>query len=332
MSPSLTESITRSLAYMLRHQPEEFDLELDAQGWGDLSEVVSALNERLGDEVEEEDVLEAIRSGDRPRYEVRGGRIRALYGHSFPIDPGEPSEPPERLYIGVGSRDADRAEERGLRAGRRAFLHLALDAEEAREMGRRIAPEYAVVTVEAREAWEEGIQFYDRQSLFLAERIPTEFLEVGEIQTDGHVRERRGGARDGDRDRDRGESRSRVRGRRGRSEDRPRRRPAREEAPPRRERPREDRPREEAPPRGETAREEAPPRRRTARPEPPPAPTGGFGAGILEGQRPPEPEELPAPAPEEPDDPPAEVREPEEEEAPPSEAPGGAPPGFGAGL
>ncbi|MDA1267234.1 MAG: RNA 2'-phosphotransferase, partial [Planctomycetota bacterium] len=142
---TLTESITRSLAYMLRHQPEEFDLELDAHGYGDLDDVVQALNERLGEPIDDEDVEEAIGSGDRRRYEIVDGRIRALYGHSFAIDPGEPSEPPELLYVGVGSRDADRAEARGLRSGRRAFLHLALEFDDAREMGRRIAPEYAVV-------------------------------------------------------------------------------------------------------------------------------------------------------------------------------------------
>ena len=49
MHGTLTERITRSLAYMLRHQPEEFDLDLDDGGWGDMEEVVCALNERLGD-------------------------------------------------------------------------------------------------------------------------------------------------------------------------------------------------------------------------------------------------------------------------------------------
>ncbi len=50
----------------------------------------------------------AIEASDRPRYEVEDDKIRALYGHSFPIDPGEPTEPPDELFIGVGSRDADR--------------------------------------------------------------------------------------------------------------------------------------------------------------------------------------------------------------------------------
>ena len=180
---SLTEHITRSLAFMLRHQPEDFDLELDAQGFADLGDVVQALNERLGEPIDEGDLLQAIESGDRPRYQVQDDRIRALYGHSFPIDPGDPSEPPELLYVGVGSRDAERANERELRGGRRAFLHLALTSDDAVETGRRIAPKYAVITVRAREAFEDGVQFYDRQSLFLAESIPTPYIEVGSVRS-----------------------------------------------------------------------------------------------------------------------------------------------------
>ena len=79
---SLHERLTRSLAYMLRHQPEEFDLELDKFGWGDLADVVRALNERLGESVEEEDVNEALAGADRARYEIKDGRIGARYSTS----------------------------------------------------------------------------------------------------------------------------------------------------------------------------------------------------------------------------------------------------------
>ncbi|MCH2104942.1 MAG: RNA 2'-phosphotransferase, partial [Planctomycetes bacterium] len=179
------ERLTRKLAYMLRHQPEEFDVEVDKFGYADLEDVLDALSEEFDEDIEEEDVAGAIEAGDRPRYEIVDGKIRALYGHSIKVDPGEGTEPPEELYLGMGSRDADRATRNGLSAGRRNFLHLATSEEDAMEMGRRAAPEYAVVTIFARDAWEDGVSFYDRKALFLSEAIPTEHLEVGDVHTDG---------------------------------------------------------------------------------------------------------------------------------------------------
>ena len=51
---SMIERITRSLAYMLRHNPAEFDIELDKYGAADCTQVVQVLNERLGEPIEEE--------------------------------------------------------------------------------------------------------------------------------------------------------------------------------------------------------------------------------------------------------------------------------------
>lgn len=184
--PALIERITRSLAYMLRHQPEQFDLELDEYGFANLEDVVHALNERLGEPVDEEDVHEAVTSGDRVRYEIANDTIRALYGHSIEVKPGEPAKPPALLYVGVSSADAERARKYGLRAGRRRFLHLALTPEDALETGRRTSRDYVVITVHALDAWEEGINFYDRKSLFLSDQIPTQFLQVGDVQRDGY--------------------------------------------------------------------------------------------------------------------------------------------------
>jgi putative RNA 2'-phosphotransferase len=206
------ERITRSLAFMLRHRPEEFDLEVDSHGFADMGDVIRALNERLGEPVEEADVLDAIEAGDRPRYEVVGDRIRALYGHSIPVEPGPDSQPPEFLYLGIPTRDVERAKRYGLRARRRSFLHLALTPADAAETGRRAAREYTVLEIRALDAWEDGVNFYDRTALWLADEIPAEMVEIGDQFTDGiepHGRPARGGRDEGDERRGRGRERGR---------------------------------------------------------------------------------------------------------------------------
>lgn len=189
---SLIERITRSLAYMLRHKPEQFDLEVDAHGFAPVGDVLQALTERLGERVEFEDLEDAVLAGDRRRYEIEGDRVRALYGHSIPIEPGPESEPPEQLFLAIPARDVPQAQRGGLRGGRRSFLHLALTPEEALETGRRLAREYTLIIVHAAEAFENGVPFYDRKALFLAEELPKECLEIGETFDDGEEPQRRG--------------------------------------------------------------------------------------------------------------------------------------------
>ncbi|HEX6884722.1 MAG TPA: RNA 2'-phosphotransferase [Planctomycetota bacterium] len=206
---ALIERITRSLAYMLRHQPEAFDLELDAHGFSDLDDVVHALNERLGEPIEEEDVREAVQSGDRPRYQIEGDRIRALYGHSIPVEPGPSSKPPEFLYVAIPASELERARRFGLRGGRRRFLHLAITKEDAAESGRRASRSYAILLIHALDAWEEGVSFFDRVALWLAEEVPTHLIEVEGTYDDGveplrrheHEREHGGHSERGERGR-----------------------------------------------------------------------------------------------------------------------------------
>jgi len=218
--PALLERITRSLAFMLRHQPELFDLELDPLGYASLDETVRALNEKLGERVVVEDVLDAVQAGDRQRYEIVGDRIRALYGHSIPVEPGPAAKPPETLYVAIPSRDADRARRFGLRGGRRRFLHLATTVEDAREAGRRLDWEYTVLSIRALDAWEEGVDFYDRISLWLAQEVPTHFLDAEGAYDDGAPAVH-GGGRDRGRSPRNGRERREGRGR-PRSSDRPR--------------------------------------------------------------------------------------------------------------
>ena len=212
----LIERITRSLAFMLRHQPEQFDLELDKYGYADLDEVVRALNEKVGEPVEVGDVEEAVGSSG-PRYEIDGDKIRALYGHSITVDPGDTSKPPEVLYVSLPEGDVERAQRFGLRGGRRRFLHLALSQEHAVESGRRLARDYTVLSIQALDAWEEGVNFYDRHSLWLAEEVPTHLLEIEETYHDGvePLRHGRVGGRRADRGGGRGDHGGRGRGRRG---------------------------------------------------------------------------------------------------------------------
>jgi putative RNA 2'-phosphotransferase len=98
------ERISRFLSFLLRHQPREYPLSFDRQGfvaWGD---VVYLARERFAD-VTEEEVRRVVEESDKQRFELKEGKVRATYGHSFPVDLGlEAAEPPAKLYIGAARR------------------------------------------------------------------------------------------------------------------------------------------------------------------------------------------------------------------------------------
>ena len=101
--------VSKLLSLMLRHRPDEFDVEVDANGYADLEEVVEALQER-DESITLADVEAVVYEGEKKRFEISEDRIRARYGHSIAVDLGtDPVEPPEFLYKGVDRRDVNPA-------------------------------------------------------------------------------------------------------------------------------------------------------------------------------------------------------------------------------
>jgi len=171
--------LSRTLAHLLRHEPWRYHVELDAQGWADVDDIVRNLRERRFPELTRADVERAVARDARQRFEVAKGRIRAVYGHSVHVAPGEVAEPPETLYAAV-----PRVAFRGVGAeglhplGRRAFVHLTEEAGEAREVGQRKDREPVLLAVRAADAARSGVVFRHSGDLWLTERIPAQFLEA----------------------------------------------------------------------------------------------------------------------------------------------------------
>lgn len=174
--------LSRFLAFLLRHKPETLDLELDAQGWTSLVDLVLKINKskRFPQPVTLTDI-EALVSGDsRHRFTIRDGKIRANSGHSVEKVSEEPSpvRPPDLLFCGMpeGGRAALVAE--GLRPRRRRFLQLTTSPKAAERMAARMHKRRPhVVVIEASRAARGGVTFYrSPNGLYLAEFVPFEFL------------------------------------------------------------------------------------------------------------------------------------------------------------
>jgi putative RNA 2'-phosphotransferase len=172
------ERISRFLTYLLRHQPKEYPLVFDKRGFVEWGDVVELVQERFYD-VTEEQIAAVVNGTEKKRFEMVGAKVRATYGHSFPVDlGGEAAEPPAKLYYGA-ARDLARSMVRnGLTPRDRQYVHLSLTAEEAESVARRHDPAPAIIVVDALAAHGEGVVFYRSGPLFLVENVPTKFLSL----------------------------------------------------------------------------------------------------------------------------------------------------------
>lgn len=173
--PSRTD-ISRVLSRALRHTPEEYGLALDPEGWAPVSDVLRALH-RLGREwesVDEAVLHEVLEAAEKKRHQISDGRIRAVHGHSVPVQPAQvPTLPPPLLFHGTARAVVPQIQVSGLSPMRRQYVHLADTRDQAWRVGRRKDADPAVLTVETEIALAQGVVFYRSDSgVWLATAIP----------------------------------------------------------------------------------------------------------------------------------------------------------------
>ena len=186
MKPYLVQ-LSKTMAYALRHQPGQFGLTLDEEGWVPIDDLVAALRRHRHDwqDVGAEDFAQVIEQSEKKRYEMRDGKIRAYYGHSTPQKVTlEASTPPAILFHGTTPRAARSIHVEGLKPMKRQYVHLSADLETARQVALRRTPRPVILRVSALEAHQEDIKFYlGNDSVWLAEQVPPRFITEGHNET-----------------------------------------------------------------------------------------------------------------------------------------------------
>ena len=170
------ERFSRWMAYVLRHNPERYGLQLDRHGFVDLEEFMRIASRRYPD-LGPERLRALIEASGTSRFEIAGDRLRARYGHSISVEPvGPPVEPPMLLYYGADASSADAILAEGMKPLDRRNLHLSTTPEEALTIAQRKSPTPAVFRILAREAHRSGIAFFRESGLYLAAAVPAQFV------------------------------------------------------------------------------------------------------------------------------------------------------------
>ncbi len=171
--------VSRLMAYILRHSPEEFGLKPDVEGFVPLSELVRALRTVYPD-VTEDFVWEIVERDSKGRYEIRDGKIRARYGHSFPVSLNHEEDTESRvLYHGTPRRNLARIMREGLRPMRRQFVHLSTSRSEALETGRRHGKDVVLLIINADCLRRKGLRVYKAgKNVRIVEKVPPECITL----------------------------------------------------------------------------------------------------------------------------------------------------------
>lgn len=172
--------LSKEISYALRHAPWEYELELDAQGFVPVEQLLWALNEGEGYDrtVTIEDVRHVIDSSEKQRHKLVDDKICALYGHTVPGRVvREEMQPPPVLFHGTPRKSLDAIWAKGLLPMKRQYVHMSTDVQTALRVGRRRDAQPAVLQIDARRAASEGISFFwGNDKVWLAETVPAVYL------------------------------------------------------------------------------------------------------------------------------------------------------------
>jgi putative RNA 2'-phosphotransferase len=189
----LRERLSKSVSQILRHEPEEYNIELDQSGWIDMQKLIQALKKKEQEwrSLQYYDILRMIDLSDKKRHQVKAERIgpeyknrynwfiRVMYGHSIMGRIySERIEPPTYLYHGTTDKAIERISDEGLKPMRRQFVHFATNVDEAVRVGERRQNSPRIIRIDARKAFNNGVDFYKgNDNIWLSDQIPPKYLE-----------------------------------------------------------------------------------------------------------------------------------------------------------
>lgn len=173
-----TTTISKYLSYILRHNPADIGLQLDAFGWAKISDLIERSDPNLG--LTREAIEKVVRENDKQRFRIdeTGTRIKANQGHSFSVaNDFEIREPPEWLYHGTAERNVPSILKDGILKMKRHHVHLSQDVATAKSVGSRYGKP-VVFRIDCQRMYQDGQVFYlSENRVWLSDYIPPEYLE-----------------------------------------------------------------------------------------------------------------------------------------------------------
>ncbi|MBT7171207.1 MAG: RNA 2'-phosphotransferase, partial [Phycisphaerales bacterium] len=168
--------LSKAMSRALRHEPWEYELELDSEGWVDVNQLIAAMGTVSPNwkDLPVARIEELIAKPGPVRFELADGKIRAGDTRYFPGRLAlKQATPPETLYHGIASEMLEQVQQNGLLPAGRQYVHLSVDVKMAIRVGKRKSAAPVIFVVDTQAAMAEGSKFYiGNEKVWLADRIP----------------------------------------------------------------------------------------------------------------------------------------------------------------
>jgi len=170
--------VSRFLSLVLRHKPGEIGLQLDAQGWADVAELIERAAAK-GKIFTAQDLEEIVATNDKQRfaYSEERTKIRASQGHSVEVELQlEETTPPDQLYHGTVEKYLRAIQAQGLRKMNRHHVHMSSDTITAEKVGERRG-EAVILTINSGDMSRDGFVFYlSANGVWLTDQVPVKYI------------------------------------------------------------------------------------------------------------------------------------------------------------
>lgn len=175
--------LSKTLSYILRHQPEDFGLEINPDGSIEVDRLIEVLQQKRFPNLNRNKLKRVVENDEKGRFSFlsQGEYIRANYGHSIAgVHPDYKSiEPPRLLYHGTFHRLKDKILQEGLKSMSRNFVHLSCTKKEAIKVGKRREEKPLILKIKAKKAEQDGQKFYlTGKGIYLTDDISPRYIEI----------------------------------------------------------------------------------------------------------------------------------------------------------
>ncbi len=175
-----TRNLSKFLSLLLRHQPDILGVNMDAQGWVSVEELLEKMKAK-GQKVDRAELEDVVANNSKKRFafSIDGTKIRANQGHSVSVDLGfQPEEPPVVLFHGTARKFLDSIMEKGLQKQSRQHVHLSKDKETAIMVGKRHG-QAVVLEILAKAMHQDGYEFYHSENgYWLTDQVPPIYFKI----------------------------------------------------------------------------------------------------------------------------------------------------------